>query len=55
MFSLPIRHILTPGQDPLASLFGAQGTPLASFFNAQGTLLASLFDAGSSIDFSCLP
>ncbi|KAI2648492.1 AP-4 complex subunit beta-1 [Labeo rohita] len=32
-FSLPTRHILTLGQDPLASLFEAQGTPLASFFD----------------------
>ncbi len=40
-FSLPTRHILTLGQDPLASLFDAQGTPLASLFNVQGSPLFS--------------
>ncbi len=35
-FSLPTRHILTLGQDPLASLFDAQSTPLESFFDVQG-------------------
>ncbi len=31
MFSLPTRHILTLGQDPLVSLFDAQGIPLVFF------------------------
>ncbi len=35
-FSLLTRHILTLGQDPLASLFEAQSTPLMSFFDMQG-------------------
>ncbi len=35
-FSLPTRHILTLGQDLLASLSDAQGTPLASLFVVQG-------------------